>query len=81
MAVKGDLRNWLVDALRQLGGSGTVVEVSQAIWEKHELELRSSGSLLFTWQYDLRWAALELRKDGTLTRSDPKVRKWMLANH
>ncbi len=31
-----------------------------------EHELRSSGDLFFTWQYDIRWAAQYLRNIGYL---------------
>ncbi len=28
--------------------------------------LRDSGDMLYTWQYDIRWAAQQLRNEGTL---------------
>jgi hypothetical protein len=59
---KGDLQALVVEALRALGGSGTVVDVSRFIWERHEEELRRSGDLFYTWQYDVRWAAHQLRR-------------------
>ena len=48
-----DLDDWLVKAPHALGGSGTVVQVSQWIWKGHESELRSGGDLFFTWQYKM----------------------------
>lgn len=66
MANKHDLKPWLVGALRALGGRGSVVEVSREIWARHEMDLRASGNLFFRWQYDVRWAAHELRRAGVL---------------
>lgn len=66
MATKMDLAEWLVTALRAAGGSAHHVRVAEAIWNEREDELRSSGDLFYTWQYDLRWAAQALRDSGTL---------------
>jgi hypothetical protein len=80
MATKDDLMRWTVEALEELGGSGTVLQVSQVVWRRHEQELRASGSMFYTWQYDIRWAAQKLRDSGRLKpaggrRSGP----WHLA--
>jgi hypothetical protein len=64
MATKYDLQPWVEEALIALGGSGTVVEVAKEIWARHEPDLRSSGDLFYTWQYDMRWAAQVLRDTG-----------------
>ena len=66
MAVKQDLETWIVQALRESGKELSVVEVARHVWENHEEELRESGDLFFRWQYDLRWAAQNLRADGVL---------------
>lgn len=80
MATKADLMGWAVEALEQLGGSAGVVDVSRRVWQNHEDELRRSGDLFYTWQYDLRWAATKLRKEGRLQPSTGRgVRgKWAL---
>ena len=41
-------------------------DVSKYIWEHYEDELRQSGDLFYTWQYDVRWAAQKLRNRGLL---------------
>lgn len=69
MATKADLMDWVVEALEKLGGTGGVIEVSKQVWQNHEEELRESGDLFYTWQYDLRWAATNLRKAGRLQPS------------
>lgn len=60
------LQLWVREALGTLGGKGTVVEVSRQIWLEHEQDLRGEGNRFFTWQYDVRWAADALRKQGKL---------------
>lgn len=62
MATKHDLVDWLYEALRALGGSGRIAELCKFVWEHHEKELRQSEDLFYTWQYDIRWAACQLRK-------------------
>lgn len=62
MANKHDLLDWLHEALKSLGGKGRIAELCKYIWENHEKELRQSGDLFYTWQYDIRWAAHQLRK-------------------
>jgi hypothetical protein len=60
MITRSDLHDWVEEALRTAGGETTVVEVARRIWAKHEPELRSGGDLFYTWQYDMRWAAMVL---------------------
>jgi hypothetical protein len=66
MASKYDLAEWLVEALKANGGKGTIVTLCKQIWKNHENELRASGDLFYTWQYDVRWAANELRRTGRM---------------
>lgn len=66
MATRNDLVTWLKDALAARGGRGTIVELCREIWQQHEPELRLSGDLFFTWQYDVRWAAHRLREAGVM---------------
>lgn len=80
MRERGVLPSWVVEALDQLGGSGSIVDVCRVVWERHEVDLRNTHELFFTWQYDIRWAAQTLRKQGVMTavhgsRSQP----WSLA--
>lgn len=80
MTVKRELEVWILEALRFLGGSGTVVEVSRRVWQVHEADLRAAGDFFFTWQYDIRWAAQKLRDSGYLvTTAGQKKREWELS--
>ena len=66
MANREDMMDWVLEALCSLGGSGRPKDVSRYIWENYEDRLRESGDLLYTWQYDVRWAAQKLRNTGKL---------------
>ena len=80
MAKKEDIQDWLLEALNSLGGEGTIVQICKFIWDHYEGELKQSGDLFFTWQYDDRWAAFQLRKRKLLkaTENSPKG-VWELA--
>ena len=66
MTGKDDLRRWLIEALRVQGGRATIVDVCRHVWKEHKDEPESSGDLFFTWQYDIRWIATQLRKKGVM---------------
>ena len=80
MASKHDLGDWLVAALRDRGGSARIADICGYVWDHHEEDLRQSGDLFFTWQYDIRWAATNLRQARILrpAASSPKG-VWELA--
>jgi len=66
MATREDMKEWVLVALRSLGGKAWPCDVAKYIWHNYESDLRGSGTLLYTWQYDARWAATVLRKTGKL---------------
>ena len=72
MATKSDLILWVEDALKANGGRATIVQVASHIWKNHEAELRASGDLFFTWQYDMRWAAQGLVGRGHLDKTSER---------
>ena len=67
MAGKTELKQWVVDAIEARGGESTLLDVAKYIWENHEQDLRASGDLFYKWQYDMRWAATSLRREGKMT--------------
>lgn len=70
MADKDRLKIWVYDAVKMLGPS-TVTEIAKYIWNNHEAELRASGNLFYTWQYDMRWAGQALQGEGKLLKKGP----------
>ncbi|WP_197918258.1 hypothetical protein [Thiosulfatihalobacter marinus] len=75
MSTKADLQEWVSQALRDLGGEAHLARIAEHIWNHHEDDLRKSGDLFFTWQYDMRWAAQNLQKVGKLRKLS---RSWRL---
>ena len=74
------LKDWVVDALRNLGGSGHLLDVLKQVWRHHEVEIKESGDMFYTWQYDIRWAATSLRHEGKLRSTDETPRgTWELS--
>jgi hypothetical protein len=69
MANREYLGEWLVDALEASSGSASIIELCKYVWKHYEDELRRSGDLFYTWQYDIRWAATKLRKEGIMKAS------------
>jgi hypothetical protein len=74
---KSDLKPAILVALKHLGGNGNVTEIAKYIWENYETELRSSGDLFYTWQYDMRWAGQALQGEGKLLKKGDK-RRWSI---
>lgn len=69
MALKDDLRKWVIQAIDANGGRAGLIEVARHIWENHETELKAHGDGFYTWQYDMRWAAQDLRNKGVLANA------------
>lgn len=65
------LPDLLYGILRDMGGHGSIISICKRFWSEYENELRNSGDLFYTWQYDIRWAATTLRKTGRMI--DAKV--------
>lgn len=70
MATKNDIEGWVVQILKSKGGSLHYVDIAKGIWKSYESELRKSGDLFYTWQYDMRWAGNRLRKSGAMKAAD-----------
>jgi len=77
---KGILVTWIRDALQTHGGKADIPSVAKHIWQHHEDELRAAGDLFYTWQYDMRWAAQEMRDQGICRPASETARgAWELA--
>lgn len=66
MVNREQMMEWIVECLKSKGGSGWPKEVSKYVWDNYKAQLLDSGDMLYTWQYDIRWAAQKLRNDGIL---------------
>lgn len=80
MITREDLKPWILDALKLHGGKARVVQVCKYIWDTHENKIKTSGDLLYTWQYDVRWAAQQLRDSGILKpMHGSRTKPWEIA--
>ncbi|MBR4770387.1 MAG: hypothetical protein IK090_05605 [Clostridia bacterium] len=61
-----DLPAALYVVMQKMGGAGTLLDICKEFWKQFETDLRQSGDLFYTWQYDIRWAATTLRKLGKM---------------
>ncbi len=81
MATKHDLKGWVIEALNAHSGTAHHIDVARHIWNHHRADLEASGDLFFSWQYDMRWAADHLRREGKLMPKPKGDRgPWRLAN-
>src|SRR5262245_13132166 len=72
------LKSWVIEALRS--GPSDPAGVARYIWKHHYAELKKMGDTYFTWQYDIRWAANVLRRDGVMEPAPEKGRGyWRLS--
>jgi len=79
MATRDDLQDWVMQALKSLGGTGSIVQVARHIWVNHSKDLQSSGDLFYTWQYDMRWAATKLRNRNIILPAEASQKgQWRL---
>jgi hypothetical protein len=80
MITRADLQEYILEYLRTHGGKTRIVPLCRWIWDQHEAELRGSGDLFYTWQYDVRWAAKRLRDRGKMKPVDDSPKGvWELA--
>lgn len=77
---RATMTDWVLEALRLLGGRATILDICKKVWELHEKDIRASGDLLYEWQYEIRWAGDILRRGGMLRRGSVSPRGiWELA--
>ncbi len=74
---RSDLQDLVLRAIKELGGEASLVDIAKSIWRDHENDLKASENIFYTWQYDMRWAGLILRKAGKIV-DGPKRGVWAL---
>lgn len=70
MVDEKDLKNFIIESLKEFGGKRHYIAICKWVWKNHQKRLKNSGDLFFTWQYDIRRAATDLRKEGILKQVD-----------
>jgi hypothetical protein len=59
-----DLKEAVFQAVISLGGKAKLIDIAKHIWVHRESDLRASGDRFYKWQYEMRWAAKNLRDEG-----------------
>jgi len=77
---RATMTDWVLEALRLLGGRAAILDICKKVWELHEKDIRASGNLMYEWQYEIRWAGDILRREGMLRPASVSPRGiWELA--
>ena len=76
---KKDLQNIVKETLIILNGKSNITEISKYIWKKYNYKLLMSGDIFYTWQYDIRWSGIVLKKLGIM-KKDSKRGIWELSD-
>ena len=66
VVTRESMKQQIIESLKERNGSAWPREVSKYVWDNYEADLNDSGDILYTWQYDIHWAAQQLRYDGIL---------------
>lgn len=61
-----DLPDILYQLIKELGESATMMTIFRKFWKDHKSELNENDDFFYTWNYDIRWAATKLRKEGRM---------------
>ena len=63
---KKDLPKILYSILTDLGGSANMLTVFKEFYRVYGPQIKEDNPLFYTWNYDIRWAATTLRKQGIM---------------
>ena len=72
-----ELEKMLFGGLQDLGGSGSILDVSRRVLVRHKNKLTHDDDFNSDWSYNLRWAATSLRKKNVLV-NNKKGSHWEL---
>lgn len=79
MTYRERLQLWVREALGELGGEGFILDVMKKVWALHESDIKQAGDAFYSWQYDIRWAANQLRRIDKLgLRNEGAKSIWVL---
>jgi hypothetical protein len=73
-----DFKPWILEALRDHGGKAEIFQISRFIWDNYHHKISRDNKILYTWQYEIRWAALSLRDNGLIELGKFKRGVWSM---
>lgn len=74
------IERWILEALKDLGGSGRVLDINRIIWKRHGSEIRSAGDLVYRWQIEVQSAIRSMRSRGVVSPVEQPRGAWKLAS-
>ena len=69
MVTRDDLKLLVLQALSVSSDGAPWVQIAKHIWHNHEAELRNAGDRFYKWQYEVRWAIQQLRREGRVQQA------------
>lgn len=74
------MATWTLEAIRHLGGKATILQMCKEVWENHSVQIVGADDFRYVWQFEVRWAADLLRRQGRLRCAKESLRwTWELA--
>jgi len=67
-----DLPDILYDIIDKLGGRAQMMDIFKSFWAKYKHELKETDDMFYTWNYDIRWAATQLRKEKRMKQAETR---------
>jgi hypothetical protein len=44
---RNTMADWVIEALRDMGGSGTILGICKKVWQQHGTEITNSGDIFY----------------------------------
>lgn len=60
------LEVFIIESLKEFGQPTHYTDICKWVWKNYEKTLKNSGDMFYVWQYEIRWAATDLRGKGIL---------------
>lgn len=70
--VRNDLPDLLYKTISSLGGKASMMDIFREFWRLYISKLSPTDDMFYTWNYDIRWAATKLRKEGRMKPAHSK---------
>ncbi|MBT9448783.1 hypothetical protein ICN84_01690 [Akkermansia glycaniphila] len=67
-----DLPNILYQLLQKLGGKASMMTIFREFWKVYGNQLSPTDDMFYTWNYDIRWAATQLRQQKRMRGASTK---------
>lgn len=68
---RDDFKLLILAALKEYKGQAKIHQVCEHVWTHNSSQIMESKQVLYTWQYDIRWAANKLRRENKIV-SEPR---------